>query len=189
MKSVWQILGLMLLLGCASARAASPLPPDSVYQLQLSLTDQAGHAAPLAAHRGTPQLVSMFYTSCTMVCPLIIDTLKMTRKAVGSPDGRQLHVLAVSFDPARDDVPALQHYARQRQLDPSVWTLARTEPADVRQLAALLGLQYRQLPDRDFNHSSELILLDRDGRIVARSSIIGRLDPDFVAAVRKTIAP
>ena len=31
----------------------------------------------------------------------------------------------------------------------------------------------------------QLLLLDADGRIVARSNIIGRTDPEFVAAVRK----
>jgi len=188
MKSAWFTAGAALLLACGNAwasGAATTLPSDSIYQLDVALTDQAGHTAPLADRRGTPQLVTMFYTSCQMVCPLIIDTLKTTRKAVGSPAGTHLRVLAVSFDPARDSVAALQRYAEQRQLDPSAWTLARTDPADVRQLAALLGLQYRQLPDKEFNHSSQLILLDRDGRIVARTSIIGRLDPEFVAAVRK----
>lgn len=188
MKSAWFAIGVALLLASTHAWSASaPLPSDSVYQLDVALTDQAGHSAPLAARRGTPQLVTMFYTSCTMVCPLIIDTLKTTRKAAGAPAGRQLQVLAVSFDPARDDVPALHRYAQQRQLDPAAWTLARTDPAEVRELAALLGLQYRQLPDKDFNHSSELVLLDRDGRVVARTSVIGRLDPQFVAAVRKVV--
>jgi protein SCO1/2 len=87
MKSPWFAIGIVLLLACGNARS---LPSDSIYQLDVALTDQAGHSAPLAARRGTPQLVTMFYTSCTMVCPLIIDTLKTTRKAAGAPAGRQL---------------------------------------------------------------------------------------------------
>ncbi|MEW5836335.1 MAG: SCO family protein [Pseudomonadota bacterium] len=163
--------------------AADALPGDSVYQLPVTLTDQAGHAAPLAARRGQPQLVSMFYASCTMVCPMIIETMKATRHAAGDP--APLRLLAVSFDPARDSVARLADYAGRHQLDPRWWTLARAEPGDVRPLAALLGVQYRQLPDGDFNHSSVLLLLDADGRVVARSTIIGRTDPEFVAAVRR----
>ena len=34
------------------------------------------------ARRGRPQLVTMFYTSCQMVCPLIIDSLRLTRNAL-----------------------------------------------------------------------------------------------------------
>jgi len=48
-------------------------------------------------------------------------------------------------------------------------------------------VQYRQLPDGEFNHSSTLILLDADGRIVARTDVIGRLDPQFVAAARELL--
>jgi protein SCO1/2 len=181
MKRLLLILAACLLAG--AAHAASPLPADSLYQLAVPLTDQDGHSAPFAARRGTPQIVSMFYTSCTMVCPMIIDTMKATRRAAGEP--ARLQLLAVSFDPERDSVDALRRYAAAHVLDLRYWTLARTAPQDTRSLAALLGVQYRTLPDGDFNHSSELLLLDADGRIVARSNIIGRIDPDFVAAVRK----
>lgn len=177
------LLILFALLLAATAHAASPLPSDSLYQLSVPLTDQDGHAAPFAAGRGTPQIVSMFYTSCTMVCPMIIDTMKATRRAAGEP--ADLHLLAVSFDPERDDIAALRRYAAAHKLDLRWWTLARTAPQDTRSLAALLGVQYRKLPDGEFNHSSALLLLDAEGRIVARTNIIGRTDPEFVAAVRK----
>ncbi len=168
--------------------AATPLPSDSVYQLGIKLTDQGGHSWSLSERRGHVQLMTMFYTSCTMVCPMIVDTMKATRKAIDEPARDKLDLLAVSFDPARDNVEALHQYAQKRQLDAPRWTLARAEPQDVRTLSALLGLQYRQLPNGDFNHSTELILLDPDGRILARTSVIGRLDPVFVDAVRKALA-
>lgn len=94
----------------------------------------------------------------------------------------------ITFEPERDDVAAVHRLAEARKLDSRHWTLARTKPGETRQLAALLNLQYRKLPDGDFNHSSELILLDRDGRIAARSNVIGRTDPVFVDAVRRALA-
>ncbi|SEJ04419.1 SCO family protein [Frateuria terrea] len=178
-----RLLLLLALLLAGTAHATSPLPGDSVYQLAVPLTDQDGHTAAFAARRGTPQIVSMFYTSCTMVCPMIIDTMKATRRAAGEP--ARLHLLAVSFDPARDSVDALRRYAAAHKLDQRWWTLARTAPQDTRSLAALLGVQYRPLRDGEFNHSSALLLLDGEGRIVARTDVIGRTDPAFVAAVRK----
>ncbi|ODV17339.1 MAG: electron transporter SenC [Rhodanobacter sp. SCN 68-63] len=167
----------------APVNVAPTLPGDSVYQLAATLTDQDGHAAPWAARRGTPQIVSMFYASCTMVCPMIIDTMQATRRAAGDPAA--LGLLAISFDPARDHTDALRRYAAAHRLDLRWWTLAHATPGDTRSIAALLGVQYRPLPDGDFNHSSVLLLLDADGRIVARSTIIGRTDPAFVAAVRQ----
>lgn len=171
----------------ASAHAATALPKDSVYQLDVKLTDQSGNTWPFSSRRGHVQLVSMFYSSCTMVCPMIVDTMKLTQKNIGESDRDRLRLLLISFDPARDSAAVLNAYADRRKLDAPAWTLARAEPAATRQLAALLGVQYRPLPDGDFNHSSELLLLDEEGRIVARTSIIGRIDPDFVQAIEKTL--
>jgi protein SCO1/2 len=186
MKRIVLLLCIGLL--ATHASAMSPLPKDSVYQLNVSLTDQDGHVQPWVARRGHVQLVSMFYTSCTMVCPMIVDTMKLTEKAVDEPVRDRLDLLLVSFDPANDSVAVLREYADRRKLPSPRWTLARAEQTDTQQVAALLGLQYRQLPDGDFNHSSELILLDADGRILARTDVIGKLDPVFVQAVRKALA-
>ncbi len=49
----------------------------------------------------------------------------------------------------------LHQHAQKRQLDAPRWTLAQAEPQDVPALSALVGLQYRQLPDGNFNHSGE----------------------------------
>jgi protein SCO1/2 len=42
----------------------------------LKLTDQSGRTADWRTRRGKPQLVSMFYTSCQYICPLIVDSGK-----------------------------------------------------------------------------------------------------------------
>jgi len=187
MKRLACCLTLLLMIS-GHVLAADAVPGDSIYNLKLDLTTQAGKVEPLASRRGHPQLVTMFYTSCTMVCPMIIDTLKQTYKAIDEPGRDKLDILAVSFDPARDDVAALDKYASKRHLDPSYWTLARTNLADVRSFAAILGLQFQKRPDGDFNHSSELLLIDADGRIVTRTKVIGKLDPEFVAAANKLLA-
>jgi protein SCO1 len=179
------VAGLLL---AGAACAATPLPGDSIYNLPVQLTTQDGQSQMLSAQRGRPQLVTMFYTKCQMVCPMIIDSLRLTRNALDPAVRSQVDLLAVSFDPANDDVASLRSYAEKRKLDPRIWTLARAAPAQVRQLSGVLGLQYRQLPDGEFNHSSELILLDVDGRIAARTTMIGKLDPAFVKAVNQVVA-
>ena len=63
---------------------------------------------------------------------------------------------------------------------------ARRQP-HVRRLAAVLGIQYKQLEDREFSHASALVLLDAEGRIVARSDRLGEADPEFVAALRRVL--
>jgi protein SCO1/2 len=58
----------------------------------------------------------------------------------------------------------------------------------VRSVAGVLGVRYRQLADGEFNHTSALVLLDREGRIVTRTEKIrSEVDPEFVAAVRRVL--
>ncbi len=171
----------LLLGGGSSASASEPaLPTDSIYQLPVQLTDQAGRTRALSAGRGHPVLVSMFYMSCEFVCPMLVEALADTEARLTPEERSRFSVLLVTFDPARDTVAVLKKTAEQRQLDPAHWTLARTDAASVRKLAATLGVQYRALPNGDYNHTTALILLDAEGRIAGRTSQLGNADPAFV---------
>ena len=183
-------LPFALVMLCAGAIAApAPLPRDSVYQLPATLTDQAGKAWDWRSKRGTPQVVAMFYTSCQYICPLIVDSGKAVEHALSPAERAKLGILLISMDPARDDPAALMSVARKRKLDVTRWSLASPAPDNVRGVAGVLGVRYRQLADGEFNHTSALVLLDRDGRIVARTEQIGsRVDPEFIAEVRRVLA-
>lgn len=183
-----RLLAVLAVFACIAPTRAAELPGDSVYRLPVALADQDGRAFHLADRAGKPQLVSMFYTSCQYMCPLIIESLKRTQKAI-APDGQaKPAVLMVSFDAQRDVPTHLKAVFGQRKLDAATWTLAHTNAASVRQLAAVLDIQYRALPDGEFNHTSIMILLDAQGRIAARTEKMDGLDADFVATARKAFA-
>ncbi len=186
------LLGTSAFAGPAPATAASaqkaPLPSDSVYQLKVQLTDQQGRKRAWSDQRGKPQLVSMFYTSCQYICPLIIDSGKAVQKQLTDAERARLGITLISMDPARDTAAALARTATQRKLDPAQWTLASPAASDVRAIAGVLNVRYRALADGEFNHTSALTLLDADGRILARTEKMGsKPDPEFVAAVRKAL--
>ncbi len=170
--------------------APAALPADSVYQLPLRLTDQAGRSYDWSTRRGKPQLVSMFYTSCQYICPLIVESGKAMEKHLTPAQQRNLGILLLSMDPEHDTPKALQAVVDKRRLDTARWTLASPPPGQVRALAGVLGIRYRQLADGEFNHTSALVLLDANGRILARTEQVGsRPDPEFLAAVRKATGP
>jgi protein SCO1/2 len=182
-------LACLLLAAAFAASAQEPLPRDSVYQLPATLTDQAGQSWDWRSKRGTPQVVAMFYTSCQYVCPLIVDSGKAVERALSADERAKLGILLISMDPARDDPEALMSVASKRKLDGARWSLASPAPDNVRGVAGVLGVRYRQLAGGEFNHTSALVLLDRDGRVVARTEQIGsQVDPEFVAEVRRVLA-
>jgi protein SCO1 len=176
------------LLSLSNAQAELQYPSDSIYNLEAKLTNQSGAAHGLDLYSGKPVLITMFYASCPMACPIIIDTLRAVEHAVPA-EARELRVLMVSIDPEKDTVPALYALSQERRIDVGRWTLARTEPATVRKIAALLSIQYRKLPDGNFNHSSTITLLTAGGVIAAQSSQLGKADAALVTAIRETVTP
>lgn len=174
----------------APAPASTPpaaLPSQSVYQLHAALTDQDGKPFKLDDHRGRPVLISMFYSSCQYVCPMLIETMQLTDKALSAPERAGIDLVLVTFDPEHDDVKALKAVVDGRGLVNGRWTVARAEPAVVRKVAAALGIQYRRLPDGEFNHTTAILLLDSEGRPVARTKKMGAVDPAFVQQIRQHV--
>lgn len=160
------------------------VPGDSIYRLDAQLEDQDGRPFALASLQGTPVLASMFYTSCSMVCPMIFESIHANLRALPAREREAVRMLMVSFDPARDTQAVLKKAAQQHHCD-SRWTLARCDEATARKVAAVLGIQYRRLADGEYNHSSTIDVLDAQGRIVARSGKLGAADPAVAAALRK----
>jgi protein SCO1 len=193
-SNVLSAIAGMALAACASLALAAgpasrPLPPESVYQLALPLTDQDGHTADWRGLRGKPRVVSMFYTSCQYICPLIVDSGKAIEHQLSPAERGRIGIVLISMDPARDTPTALRKVFDKRALDASRWVLAAPPAADVRAVAGLLGIRYRQLANGEFNHGSALVLLDAQGRILARTEQVGsKTDPEFAAAVRKSVA-
>jgi len=183
-------VAMALALGAAQAAPAAPaptaaaLPSDSIYHLPIVLTGQDGRAARLDERRGAPLLLGMFYTSCKFVCPMLIETIRDVEAKLSAEEREHLNVVLVSIDPEHDSVEVLKRTVDERRIDGARWTLARTDAASVRKLAAVLGIQYRALPDGEFNHTTAVILVDGDGRIAARTTRLGNADAAFVKRVR-----
>ena len=180
-RRLMALAALVLTLPALSAPVkVTPLPANSIYQLSVPFTDQLGRTSKLEDWRGKPVMISMFYGSCQFVCPRIVEALKHTEAGLT----KKVPVLMVSFDPVRDDTAALKAMAEERHIDPKRWTLARTDARNVRKLAAMLGIQYRELPSGEFNHSSVIILHDAEGRVVGKTATLGEADPAFVKLVK-----
>ena len=157
---------------------------SSLYQLELQLTDQSSRAQQFDLYRGQPTLVTMFYGSCPMACPLLIDTLRAVENAL-APAGTRTHARADGFDrsgtrhaaSARGPREATSH--RSPALDAGARRCGRCADA-----WAALNTQYRRLPSGEYNHTSVITLLGRDGQMLKQTSTVGRADPELMAAIR-----
>ena len=103
--------------GYSLPAAHPPSPGDSVLQLPGVFVDQASRRITLATRRGQPQLISMLYSNCQSVCPLLIETSTAVVNALEPAQRSRLRVLLVSLDPKRGTSAALAEAARAHRLD------------------------------------------------------------------------
>jgi protein SCO1/2 len=176
-------------LGLPPSSDGAELPDDSYFQLNVRLETQAGDTLKFAEMQGNPVIVAMFYASCPYVCPMTISTIRAIEAQVPPEYRNRLRVLMITLDPERDTPAELAALADRHRVNDERWRFARTAASDVRPLAAVLGVQYRNLPDGDINHSSAILLLDADGREVARTEKLGVPEPVFVQRVVSLVEP
>ena len=168
-------LALGLALGQASPATAADagatsaaLPGDSLYHLQAGFTDLHGQSRQWAQLQGRPQLVSMFYGNCSLMCPLILENAKAVQKQLSPAQRARLGVAMITLDPARDTPAALAEVA-ERNRTPADWQYLQPDADDVRAVASVL---------------------DAQGRPLARSEVVGAApDPAFLQQVRAALAP
>jgi len=176
----------MLNISTAQSSGRNSLPPQSVYHLQVSVEDQFGEITGLDRYRGHPVLVTMFYASCPHVCPMLISTIKLTETKLSAEERADLRVLTISIDPDRDTPEKLRETLERHSVDASRWSMVRSQPGDLRTIAGVFGVRYKQLPDGEFNHTTRIILLDQEGTQVASTERLGRHDAAFLEAIQSS---
>lgn len=190
--SLFAAAGLMLSLGCqsdtkaaaapetppavAKAPEAKPTPPavpaelpqTSIYQLESQWTTQTNDRVDLDSFQGKPVVVAMFFGSCRTACPTIIGDMKRIEAAASQAARDQVKFVLITFDPKVDTPQALTELGDKFQLDPKRWTFLHGEPGDIREVAAVLGVQYREVSDGQFTHTNLITLLDAQGLITSK---------------------
>ena len=161
---------------CKEPMASAPFTKTSLYQSDGTFTDDSGKTFALSSLRGRPVVLNMFFASCGYACPLIVtDLLSLQGRLSPALRSKTIFVL-VSFDVTRDTTDALAKYRAQRGLD-GQWILLRGDNDSVRELAALLGVKFKQEADGAFSHSNLVTILNPEGEIVhQRSGLRGGLD-------------
>lgn len=168
---------------CCEALANEPFSASSLYQTEVGFTTDAGQPFALGELRGKPVILALFFTSCSYACPLLVTDMQAMRAKLPQEIQQQARLVLVSFDTARDTPAALATYRRQRALDDS-WVLLHGNRDAVSELAALLGVKYKQEADGSFAHSNLITILNPRGEVVhQRNGLKGGVDEAAAALV------
>jgi protein SCO1/2 len=162
--------------GHVDMAAGEPISGHSLHHLKGQWTDQHGNTVQLANFSGKVVVLAMVYTHCDNACPRIIADMRRIRQQLPGQRDNLVFALA-SIDPQRDTVAHLKQFGEDTGLTEQGWRLLRADEDTCRELAAVLGVQYRRISDIDFAHSNMINVLGPDG-VIAHQQIGLGISPD-----------
>ena len=195
------------LLGVAMNAAETPPPPKekppccrvpapsgqyadkSLFQLDSTWTSDAGRDVKLGVLHGRVQVVALFFTACEFSCPVIVNDLRRIQAALPGSLRDRVDFLLVSMDSQRDTPQVLRAYRERQKLDTAHWTLLRGKPDDVRELSALLGVNYREDSRGQFAHSNLITVLNPQGEIIHQQSGLNHDPAPSIAVIQSVLLP
>jgi protein SCO1 len=153
-------------------RPHQPVLSASIYNLKDEWNDQNGKRIKLKELAGNKVIVAMVYLGCKSTCPILTADMKSIAHHIPTSFKDKPHFVLVSIDPKRDTVTQLKSFATKNKFD-SNWTLLTGDGRGVRELAAALGVQYKQDKNGEFRHSNTITLLDDNGVIQVQVQGLG----------------
>ncbi len=140
--------------------------------LDLRFVDESGKAVRLGDYFGArPVLLNFVYYSCEDFCPLLIDGLVRSLRALSLNLGNDFAVVTVSFDP-RDTAAlaaAKKNQAIERYGRPAAkqgWHFLTGEADSIRRLTESAGFRYNyDKATARFGHAAGIVVLTPTGKI------------------------
>jgi len=125
------------------------------------LTERSGKSIDRSDLDGKLHVIDFFFTSCPVVCPLMMSNLKPLYDLYANSD--KIEFLSISVDPDNDSLAAMQAYAERVGITDDRWLLAR---APIEEVSNLMEKGFMiDSADLPGGHPTHYILVDAQGRI------------------------
>ena len=152
------ICALLLLCGCAG----NPRPLPVYGQVPaFELTAETGQPFTRSSLHGKVWVADFIYTTCPGPCPRMSSLMRQVQQASSSMPDVQL--VSFTVDPEHDTPEVLARYAARYQAQPTRWHFL-TGPRETLNSLARDAFKLSSV-DASLNHSTRLVLLDRQSRI------------------------
>lgn len=166
------ILALMLALACGTSLAHQGGKGERGFERievnepapAFTLTNQDGKRVALKELRGRPVVLTFLYTTCTNVCPVLLQVMISAEQQLGEAERNGVRFAGITVDPKRDTPERLRTYMKERGLEPARWQLLTGSLAEATRVAADYGVVVRPAPRGDFVHNSVFVVIDAQGR-------------------------
>ncbi len=139
-----------------STRAASGADSEqAVLVADFTLTDQTGRPFTFSSAKGKIVLMSFIYTHCGDVCPYLSLKMKIALEQLGD-DAKNVELVAIDTDPARDTVPVLAAYSRDLGLY-DTWHIVTGTPDEMKTVYQQLKITVLKSDDSKTQNSTKAV--------------------------------
>jgi protein SCO1/2 len=127
--------------------------------------DTAGQSFALESLRGKPLVISLIYTSCHHVCPIITASIERNAEIAHEALGEDaFSIVTIGFDWQVDTPDRMRMYASAKNIDVAGWHFLSGDEASVAAISEDLGFQFFPAP-QGFDHLSQTSIIDADGKV------------------------
>jgi len=167
------LLPLLLALAVAGCKRQEPfeiLQPPPAPSLQrlwqvpdFTFTERSGQTMQRADLMGKVWIADFFYTTCPGPCPMLSSRLTATQEKLG--DRKDVRLVSISLDPAKDTPEVLKQYAERFKAGPN-WLFLTGDKATTYALVQTgfkLAIAEERNNPEPITHSTKIVLIDRGG--------------------------
>ena len=139
--------------------------------LDLAFRDESGKTVHLANYFGEkPVILTLVYLRCHDLCPLLLDGVVRTLRALSFSVGSEFNVLTVSFDSR--DTPALAAAKKKAFVDQysragaaAGWHFLTGDETSIQKLTQAVGFHYTyDTHTGEFAHATGIVMLTPEGK-------------------------
>ena len=178
------VIGFGALLLVRRGSADAPPAATAVTGGPFTLVDTEGQPFPSSRLAAKPYAIFFGFTHCPDVCPTTLARLAQLRQSVGGNDA--FNIVFVSIDPERDGPTETREYAK---LFGTPIIALTGSPAQIEQVKKSYGVFAEKAPGSQhaghtgysMNHTSSVLLFDRDNRL---TGMISATDNDEAALAK-----
>lgn len=163
------------------------LDGKSIYNSRFSWISEENKSFEFESLVGSAVIIAMIYTKCQSSCPVIINFLREFKEKLDSEIKEDVHFVLVTFD-QRDTTLDLKTYLKKQKLEIPHWTFLRGSEKNIKEIAAILGIKFKQMDDGEYSHSNTISLLDKNGVLVYQQLADDRNYSNMLTVLKNMIA-
>ncbi|WP_419867988.1 SCO family protein [Chryseobacterium sp. CT-SW4] len=185
MKKLIYLLLALTVISCHKKN--EEISPDSIYNVKTQWEQQDGKKITFSDLKGKVLVTAMIFTSCTTACPRLTAEMKNISRQVGEVDPDDIQYILITIDPENDTPEVMKKYLSNFKLNGKEWLFLRANEEDVRSLANVMAVKYKQISPVEFSHSNIISVYSKEGKLAFQKEGLNVEINETVNAVKKQL--